>query len=232
MTRPLPSRAPRAAILDFNGVIADDEPLLAELFMRLARSLGGTLERDRYFAHLAGLDDLTIVRRLLAEVGRPTDDVAAREQLARKIAWYKEAVAARLPVVAETIGFMRALAARVPLAVASGAPREEIEFVLERAGMRELFPVLVSLEDVRRGKPDPEGFLLALAELQRLRPRPEPPLRAADVLVIEDSGPGVRAAKAGGFRCLGVGDRDALSQADRVVRRLEPALVDDLFAVG
>lgn len=219
----------RAAILDFNGVISDDEPLLAELFDRLLRSLGLSLDRASYFSNLAGLDDLSIVRRLLAHAGLPDDERVAREHLTRKIAWYKEAVARQLPVAPDTIAFVRALGARVPLAVASGAAREEIEFVLQRAGLRPLFAVVVSLEDVERGKPDPEGFLLALEKLNAgLRPPPRPALQPGEVLVVEDSLPGVRAAKAAGFRCLGVGDR--LPEADHTAPRLDRALVERLFA--
>ncbi len=225
---------PRAAILDFNGVIAEDEPLLADLFDRLLQGFGRRLDRSRYFTELAGLDDLAIVRRLLADAGQPADEHAARAQLARKIAWYKEAVARELPVAPHTIEFVRALAARVPLAVASGAVREEIEFVLERAGLRDLFPIVVSLEDVTRGKPDPEGFLLALEGLNRHRDPSEPPYRPPQVLVIEDSAAGVQAATGVQFRCLALaqsGDPAAkgLRMADRIVRRLSPALVEELL---
>jgi beta-phosphoglucomutase-like phosphatase (HAD superfamily) len=86
------------------------------------------------------------------------------------------------------------------LAIASGALRHEIEYILETAGLRKAFLHITSAEDVRRGKPDPEPFLLALAALQKR----EPDLTAASCLVIEDSLPGVHGAKAAGMKVLAV----------------------------
>ena len=86
---------------------------------------------------------------------------------------------------------VRQVAARVPVAIASGAARLEIETVLEASGLRDLFEVLVCLEDVTNGKPDPEGYRVALDLLNRNR---SSPIRATDVLVFEDSEHGLRAA--------------------------------------
>jgi beta-phosphoglucomutase-like phosphatase (HAD superfamily) len=94
---------------------------------------------------------------------------------------------------------VRQIAARVPVAIASGAARVEIEGVLESSGLRELFPVLICLEDVQRGKPDPQGYLMARDELADLVGRPLP---ADQVLVFEDSEQGLRAALAAGMQCI------------------------------
>jgi hypothetical protein len=87
----------------------------------------------------------------------------------------------------------------VPVAIASGAARVEIEGVLESSGLRALFPVLVCLEDVQRGKPDPQGYLMARDALAAHIGRPLP---AEQVLVFEDSEQGLRAALAAGMQCL------------------------------
>jgi beta-phosphoglucomutase-like phosphatase (HAD superfamily) len=94
---------------------------------------------------------------------------------------------------------VRQVAARVPVAIASGAARLEIETVLEASGLRDLFEVLVCLEDVTNGKPDPEGYLVALDLLNRNR---SSPIQATDVLVFEDSEHGLQAAIAAGMRCV------------------------------
>src|SRR4029077_3307931 len=97
-------------------------------------------------------------------------------------------------------GFVRDAAARVPLAIASGALGREIELILAQSGLGECFALIVSAEDVRAGKPSPEGFLPPLEGLRRHRLN----LAAAECLVIEDSQPGVEGARRAGMRCLAV----------------------------
>ena len=77
----------------------------------------------------------------------------------------------------------------------SGASRDEIEPVLAAAGLEDAFAAVVAMEDVEQGKPDPAGYLRAL-ELLAIEPR--------DAAAIEDSPPGVVAAKAAGIRCVGL----------------------------
>jgi beta-phosphoglucomutase len=77
----------------------------------------------------------------------------------------------------------------------SGASRDEVEPVLEAAGLAGVVSVVVAMEDVSRGKPDPSGYLRALDLLG---------LEARDAAAVEDSPPGVAAAKAARLRCAGL----------------------------
>ncbi|MBM4030007.1 MAG: HAD family hydrolase, partial [Planctomycetes bacterium] len=118
--------------------------------------------------------------------------------------------------------------AQIPLAICSGALRPEIELILEEAALRRYFDVIVSAEEVARGKPDPEGFLLALQRLNELWPEP---ITAARCLVIEDSHWGLQAARAAGMRTIAVTntyEAAQLQQADKVVARLDDLTLDDL----
>jgi len=113
-------------------------------------------------------------------------------------------------------------AGRSRLAIVSGAARAEVDTVLRATGL-DVFEVIVTAEDVTRGKPDPEGYLLALLRLR---------LQAADAVAIEDSPPGIEAANAAGVRCvavLGTVPRERLGQADEIVPRLDAGLVDRLL---
>ena len=92
---------------------------------------------------------------------------------------------------------MRYAAARVPVAVVSGAYRREIEPVLELAGLAECVTALVAADDVTRGKPDPEGYVRALAALGD-------GLAPSDVVAFEDTEAGVASARGAGLRCLAV----------------------------
>jgi beta-phosphoglucomutase len=220
--------APLAVILDFNGTISDDEPLLDRLFQEvLLEEAGVELTSATYFAKLSGLSDPEIVVRALALGGVDPKPEQCAAILRAKIDRYKEEVVRELTISEATAGFVSELAVRVPIAIASGAVREEIEFVLERAGLHDIFAAIVCIDDVEDGKPDPEGYVLALRELNDGL---EIPIAPADVLAIEDSAAGITAAHIAGFRCAAVaGDERAESVADFTITELTPESAAELF---
>jgi HAD superfamily hydrolase (TIGR01509 family) len=206
-----------ALLFDFNGTISDDEGVQCEIFRELFAEQGRPLSEQEYFDVLAGRSDPEIVEHWLG-TGHPAvaEVLEHRAQLFRKRAGDGSTVP---PHVRESV--LRA-AGRSRLAVVSGAVRSEIDMVLRAADL-DVFEVIVSAEDVTRGKPDPEGYLLAL---RRLR------LQAADAVAIEDAPPGIAAAKAAGLSCvavLGTVPRERLGQADEIVPRLDAELVDRLL---
>jgi HAD superfamily hydrolase (TIGR01509 family) len=211
--------APRALIFDCDGVIADDEPLHLAAFQRALAPAGITIVRDAYYARYLGLNDREAVRLAFADarVAASADRIAA--VLRAKATLFLDLVRAGTPIYPGVIPFVRGAAARVPLAVASGALRHEIDLILVQAGIADCFTTIVSSEDVREGKPSPEGFLLALARLRASGPD----VCAADCVVIEDSQPGVEAARRAGMRCVAITNshpREALEAADLVVSSL------------
>jgi phosphoglycolate phosphatase/beta-phosphoglucomutase len=122
------------------------------------------------------------------------------------------------------------------LGIVTGALREEVEGALRQAGLRERFKVLVTAEDVTEGKPDPSGYLLALAALNSEPPLPERLLHPHEVLAMEDSPAGLAAARQAGLLTLGVAHTypaQRLRGADAVVDRLSEltvAKLDQLLA--
>jgi beta-phosphoglucomutase len=211
---------PSVVLFDFNGTISDDEPLLARIFIRMFEEIGIEVSDDVYFDEFAGYSDPEIVERMLHKYERWDDALAAR-LIARRSELYLEEIAITSPIRPEAARFVREVAARVPVAIASGAARAEIEAVLVGAGMREIFDVLVGAEDVECGKPDPEGYLLALELVNR---RVADPIAAADALVFEDSLLGMQSAIAAGMRCVvveGTAPVDRLGDADAVVSALD-----------
>jgi HAD superfamily hydrolase (TIGR01509 family) len=191
--------SPEAVIFDFNGTLSDDEQLLAELFHRIFAEVGIDVPESLYFDEFVGYSDAEICTRLLARFGRGDEEGLTERLVARRTELYLAAQRERPTVRPQAAELVRQVAARMPVAIASGAARLEIETVLEASGLRELFEVLVCLEDVVNGKPDPEGFLVALARLNRDR---SSPLEATEVLVFEDSEQGLKAATAAGMRCV------------------------------
>jgi beta-phosphoglucomutase-like phosphatase (HAD superfamily) len=116
----------------------------------------------------------------------------------------------------------------VPVAIGSGAVREEIVHVLSQHGLRDLFDVVVTIDDVTHGKPDPETYLRCLGLLRERHPD----LAAEDCLVFEDSRFGIASAHAAAMRCVAVhtsGDIAGLAAADLVVQGLTGELAVGLF---
>src|SRR4249920_2366636 len=184
--------AARALMFDFNGTLSDDEPLLYAILRDLFAEQGRPLSEDVYFERLAGLSDPEIVRTWLGE-----DDPAVDRVLAERIARYRATVADGSTIPERARDAVRHAAGRVRVAVVSGAHREEVIPALEAAGLAGAVAVVVTIEDVARGKPDPAGYLLALELL-------DGGLRADEVTVFEDTEAGVAAAKAAGMRCVAI----------------------------
>jgi len=224
----LPGPVPRAALFDFNGTISLDEPILDRLFQQVFASIGLRLTSEEYYAHLTGLSDPEIVVTGLELHGRAADPELCTQLLRAKIDRYKQVVLAEPTVPATVAEAVRLVAERVPVAIGSGAVREEIVHVLEQHGLADLFGVLVTIDDVTHGKPDPETYLRCLEALRATHPE----LGPADCVVFEDSRFGIAAAHAAGMRCVAVhtsGDRATLADAELVVQGLTRELALALF---
>jgi beta-phosphoglucomutase len=233
----------RALIFDFDGVLADTEPLHWEALESVASSLGVSLSQEEYFQRLLGLVDRDCLVFICERAGVVADAARLDALLVRKRERYDAlARGARLNPGLEAL--LRRLHQRYSLAIASGAFRDDIEAVLERDRVRDLFSVIVAAEDVPVGKPAPDPFVRALALLNataasppsaQLGPRADRqmPLSAADCMVIEDSPRGIAAARAAGMRCVAVTTshgREALMEADAVVDDLDRFDPESLLA--
>jgi len=219
---------PTAVVFDFNGTISHDEPLLAVLFREMFAEIGIDVTESLYFEEFAGYSDPEIVDRVLARFGRGGEPETAKRLVARRIELYLAAVAERSPVQPGAAAAVREIAARVPVAIASGASRPEIEAVLKATGLRRLFEVIVTAEDIGNSKPHPEGYLIALEQLG---------MPGADALAFEDSDLGVTAAISAGMRCVAIEgtappDRLRAAGAEAVIPALDWSLpaVSGLFA--
>ena len=124
--------------------------------------------------------------------------------------------------------FVRGLWRNYPLAVCSGAVREEIEAMLEGVSLRDCFGTIVAAEDVTKGKPDPDGYLLT-ARLVSERMKLKEALKPGDCLIVEDAPAVIRSVKSEGFPTLAVATSYApssLGDADWVCESLRPEEVN------
>jgi HAD superfamily hydrolase (TIGR01509 family) len=217
-----------AVIFDFDGVIADTEPLHFAGLRQTLAEIGISLTESDYYANYLGYDDRGCFIAALTTNQHPTDPSALTQLMQRKAHVYLELVKDHLVIFPGVREFVREAAA-YPLAIASGALRHEIEVILEEAGLRKEFLHITSAEDVTRGKPDPQPFLQALNALNRQCP--EQAITAESCLAIEDSIPGIRSAKTAGMKVLAVANTHTiqdLHEAHAVVQSLSQIRLSEL----
>ena len=219
-----------ALILDFDGVVVDSEPVHMACFRRVLHDPYGLGFTDReYYEHYLSYTDAECFAQILRRNGRRFDEDEIRGLVLRKTALVQEMLSRSADPLPGAVELMRsARAAGVWLAICSAALREEIVLPLRRAKALELVQVIVSAEDVKAGKPDPQGYNLARRRLSELAGRELP---AGACVAIEDSPGGIAAVRAAGLRVLGVTNTvaaDALAAADRVVASLADVTLDDL----
>jgi HAD superfamily hydrolase (TIGR01509 family) len=221
----------KAIIFDFDGVVADNEPIHFAMFQKVLSEIGLPLSEADYYGKYLGFDDKGCFEAVLTAHGRPVSRKLIEDLVARKASAYLDHIKRNLIIFPGVRELAREAASRYRLAIASGALRHEIEFILEQAGIRKEFEHITSAEDVTRGKPDPEPYVHALQGLNRSRPSGAVPLRAEDCLVIEDSIPGIRAAHAAGMKALAVSNTHTiqdLHEADAVTSSLADVRLSDL----
>lgn len=225
----------RALIFDFNGIIVDDEPIHFELFKRVLAQESIELTEETYYARYLGFDDRGAFTAAYREQGRSLDETLLLQLIDRKAVYYKDAIQKNVRIFPGVQELIAALSAALPLAVASGALKHEIETILSTSGLLKHFAVIISAEDVKQGKPEPEIFFKALAQLN-LQVKNAHPIDAADCLVIEDSKEGIRGARRAGMKCLAVTNShsiELLRGANAIVTSLEDvdlSFLEKLFA--
>ena len=204
----------QAVAFDFNGTLSDDEPVLARVYSELFAELGHPLTPDEYYEHLAGHTDEEMFVRWLGE--------SSEELIRERVRRYNTLVSDGSTVDEDVRDAVRWAAARMPVAVVSAALRDEIEPVLSASGLRDLFALVLSQDDVTRGKPDPQPYLLAA---ERLGLSPD------ELLVFEDTDVGVASAKAAGARVVGLTrtlGAERMAAADALVERIDVRVLESL----
>jgi len=200
-------------LFDFNGVIVDDESQHCDALIATLADYGYPLDHDTYYREYLGFDDRECFRFSFERMGHPLDDRALEQAIARKHTEYERSIRSSMRLVPGVADFLENAALDgFQLAIVSGALRSEIELVLGLSGLRPHFAEIVAAEDVGACKPNPQGFNQARQRLD---------LNPHRCVVVEDSLPGLKAARAAGLRCAMVTTshgEDACGQADLVWR--------------
>ena len=195
------SGALQAIVFDFDGVIADSEPMHLRAFQQTLAEEHIELRAPEYYSRYLGYDDLGLVQALAADRGIAMSDREMTALVARKGVKFQEMLHGGHVLFPGAVDFIRAAAATVPIAIASGAMKHEIEEITEAAGIRDLFSAIVASGDTPHSKPSPAPYLLAFERLRQASGRSLDPRRS---VAIEDSRWGLESARGAGLRCVGV----------------------------
>jgi beta-phosphoglucomutase len=207
----------RAVLWDMDGTLIDSEELHWRSWLDTMSREGITITREQFLSSFGQRND-SIIPALL---GSTSDPERVRRIGDRKEAMYRELIRTNgisaLPGVKRWVRRLHGHGWKQ--AIASSAPRLNVEVVLDVLGLAECFQAIVSAEDVRHGKPDPEVFLMAASRLA------VPPSRC---IVVEDAAAGIEAARRASMRNIGVSRSGDALPADVFVRSLDQ-LPEDTF---
>jgi HAD superfamily hydrolase (TIGR01509 family) len=180
----------QALIFDCDGTLADTMPAHYQAWLEVLRPHGIDFPEDRFYA-MGGMPTDKIVVELCGEAGKLLD-VAA---LVRDKALAFERKIGEVRPIEKVVDVARAQRGKGPMAVASGGQRSTVERTLAQIGVLDWFSVVVTAEDTRRHKPEPDAFLEAARRLG---------VTPAACTVYEDTDLGLEAARRAGMRGVDV----------------------------
>ena len=214
-----------AIVFDFDGVLADSEPLHLKAYQHIFEPHGIHIDRKAYCDRYLGYDDEGSIRQMVADNGLMLGDEEIEVLLREKARVFEKLVSNGDVLYRGAAGCARRLGAEWPLGIASGALRHEIELMLRGARLLDAFRFIVSAGDTDRTKPAPDPYLRA-AELHGV-PAPQ-------CVAVEDSHWGLQSARDAGMRTIAIAHTypHASLTADRVIDSLEELTVDLVRSLG
>ncbi|MFC4991417.1 HAD family hydrolase [Rubritalea tangerina] len=189
----IPKSGYKAVIFDLDGTLVDSMPAHFEAWREALAANGAPKDvfPEDVFYTMGGRPTKDIVKELNGEFGLSLDPEAVSYAK-------RKAFLARLDLVAineDVVAFAKSLRGKMPVGVATGGSRKVVEETLKVTGLCELFDEVVTADDVKCGKPDPEVFLSCAERLE---------VAAEECLVLEDAAPGIMAAQLAGMQVVTV----------------------------
>lgn len=215
----------RFLLLDWNGVVVDDEEFHFRSLAGALATAGAEVTREVYWERYLVLDDRRAIARALADAGQEAPPETMDRLLREKWTRYEKMAGENPPFFPGAVEAIRAAAARIPVAVVSGARRAEIETALAAGGIRTLPRFIIAAEETHKGKPDSAPYLAALDRAREILPDLSP----GEVLAVEDTPGGIRSARGAGLRVLAVAtsyEAARLAEADGVLPNLSALDLD------
>lgn len=222
----------KAVIFDFDGVIADSEPVHYEAFAKSAKQFDFHLSKDLYYKDYVGYSDRECYENLVKNFPAKLKDTNIEKMIELKMDFFEQIVRKKtsiIPGVKELLEIIKTN--RIRTAICSGAILRDIELMLDGSGLSDYFEYIVSDDDVTKGKPDPQGYTLTLSKLNQNK---NTPIEPSQCIVIEDSHWGLQAAQSAGMKTIAVTNTyhpEQLVIADKIVENLAHLSYDDLLKI-
>lgn len=204
----------KAILFDFNGVIINDESIHEQLIKQLLLGENLTLTQGEYECTWFGKSDRACLRDLLNNRGRVVNEAYLTKLLHKKSEAYLQELEKleKLPIypgLEDLLFQVRSLhnisddnSPAVKIGLVSGAVRQEIDTVLQRANLAELFQVIIADDDISSSQSEADGYLLAVERLNQQFP--DLNLQPSECLAIKNTLIGVQAAKSAGMQVVGL----------------------------
>lgn len=204
----------KAIIFDLDGVLIDSEPILHNARIRIAEKYGKLWCHEDH-VNILGTSAIYCAEYMIKKLElRVPAKALVNEVNEYTVASYKE----NIPFRTGAVAVVRLLSDKYPLALASGSPKEILEIITNSHELEGLFDVVVSSEELREGKPNPEIFLEAA---RRLRVEPD------ECVCVEDSANGVLAGRRANMFVINIPDpmfplnKDEASNANMILNSLK-----------
>jgi beta-phosphoglucomutase len=181
-----------AILFDFDGVLVDSEPVHFECWQEILQTFDMHLDWETYRTHGIGVSDRDLMSMICREAGRPLEVERLLAEYPRKKELFRSRMLERQSFSGEVLELLPQLDA-YQLAVVTSSGQSEVEPILHHAGIHDFFRAVVYGGDVKKLKPAPDPYLLAVKKLG---------VRSA--LVVEDSDAGEASARAAGLDVLRV----------------------------
>jgi HAD superfamily hydrolase (TIGR01509 family) len=206
----------KAILLEFNGVIINDEHIHQQLIDDLLLGENLLPSGSEYKQVCLGRSDRRCLQNLLSGRGRVVSEQYLSKLIEKKAQAYHETMTKLdpLPIYPDVTSFLAQIKERsLLIGLVTGAVRSDVEFILAQAGITKYFQVMVTADDLSVSKPDPDGYLLAVNLLARQNPHLS--IKPSDCLAIEDTPAGIEAAKNAGIQVVGVANTYPLHMLQR-----------------
>jgi beta-phosphoglucomutase len=212
----------QAVIFDCDGILVNTEPLHYRAFQEVLVPLGLGHDFESYLEHFVGFDDRDAFIYAFRQAGLYLAPMTLDRLMEAKALALMDLIAQGVPSFPGVVELVRDLMNRgVLMAVASGALRHEIDAFIASLGLNGVFHAIVAADEVKKSKPDPETYLLAIERLRQLQGPGR--LDPMNCIAIEDTPAGIRSAKSAGLPVIAVTNSFSapeLTEADKVIDSL------------
>ncbi len=218
-----------AVIFDFDGVISDSEQCHFAAYNKVLANFGIQIKKEEYYAEYLGFTDYEAFENIQNRYKTDYKRLSIEQLVERKAGVFKDLISKGGHLIDGIVELVTELKkSNIKIAINSGATAADIKVMLAGSPIENSFDVIVSADDVTKGKPDPQGYKLTLKKLNAVSGQP---ILAKQCVVIEDSRWGITSAKKAGMHIIAVTNSyaaDELKDAEMIINSVKQLKISDL----